>query len=537
MSDGLDNRPLPDIQAKIGTVENAQEHWIAYIQPSSIIKDKKLPWYQEYYKTVQKYLLPPGQKNFHVYVDSWGQRGYIRFSIFRSDPEFNFWEAALKDIYELYKAEIATHAVIYTSIADIFPNGAYLTPWLTDLTSESSAMPASQDRALKRSSLLNRRSKTKRPSLNETRLSSQQHLPLTLGNGNEDTARSPNKVKRARLNSVELSHERLPELQVIAQPPSMVKAPRELPGLGDFSFYSTQGKGQVIYVVDTGLDITHPELKNANIQDWIFPDYFPSDEKKDATPYHGTSIISQLVGKTFGFVPQAEIVVVDIYDGRGLSNRGLFIQAFVAIRHHITTKNYGKNCIVNICAAWNDLDPYAESFFEVFLHWANIHKVIVVVPSGNFPVNVKIDSYPAKLLHDDAKKDIFWKQLAVVGGIDMTGQQESIFQTAPFVKVSAPATRIWVAGPLENSNFGLGPRLPPSNREGFRLVGGTSFAAPLVSGMIAMWLGAEIFTTNNVIEEMYKLAYNRTENGPNVLYNGISPAQWPSQDSDDSDDA
>ncbi|KAF3099682.1 hypothetical protein TWF706_006333 [Orbilia oligospora] len=535
MSDGLANRPLPDIQAKIGTVEHAQEHWIVYIEPNSIIKDKKVPWYKEYYKAVQKYLLPPGQKNFHIYVDSWGRSGYINFIIFKSDPEFDFWKTALKDIYEVYKDEIATQVSIYTSITDTFPNAAYLTPWLMDLTPESSAMPASQDKTSKRSSLLKRRSKIKQP-LNKTRPSSQQHSALRLGIGNEDVVRRAKNIKRARLNTVELSHESPPELQVIAQPPSMVKAPRELPILGDFSFYSTQGKGQIIYIVDTGLNINHPDLKNANIQDWIFPDYFPGDEKKDQTLHHGTAIASQLVGKTFGIVPQAEIVVVDSYDGRNLNTRAVFIQTFVAIRHHIATKNYGKNCIVNICAGWNDLDIYAQRFFEVFLHWAKSNNVIVVVPSGNFPVNIKIDSYPAKIFHDDAKKEMFWKNFVVVGGIDMTGQQENIFQTAPYVKVSAPATRIWVAGPLENPNFGLGPRLYPSNSEGFRLAGGTSFAAPLVSGMIAMWLGAEIFTTNNVIEEMYKLAYNRTENGPNVLYNGISPAQWPNQDSDDSDD-
>ncbi|KAF3212930.1 Secreted subtilisin-like serine protease sub5 [Orbilia oligospora] len=538
ISDELANRPLPDIQAKIGTVEHAQEHWIVYINPESIIKDKKVPWYKEYYKAVEKYLLPPSQKNFHIYVDSWARSGYINFIIFKCDPEFDFWETALKDIYEVYKTEITTQLSIYTSITEEFPNPAYLTPWLTDPTSGSSAMPASQDRTSKRSSLLIGRSKTKQPSLNETRSNSQQHSALTLGIGNGNIVRRANKakLKRARLDSVELSHERSPELQIIAQPPSMVKAPGELPRFGDFSFYSTQGKGQIIYVVDTGLDINHPELKNANIQDWIFPDFFPGDEKKDQRLYHGTGIAGQLVGKTIGIVPQVEIVVVDIFDGRNLSTRAIFIQIFVAIRHHITTKNYGKNCIINMCTSWDNTDIYAQRFFEAFLHWAKSNKVIVVVPSGNFPPNVPINSYPASLFHDDAKKEMFWKQLVVVGGVDMTGQQENIFQTAPYVKVSAPATRVWVAGLLEEPGFGPGQPSYPSTIEGLRLEGGTSVAAPLVSGMIAMWLGAEIFTTNNVVEEMYKLAYNRTENGPNILYNGISPAQWPSQDSDDSDD-
>ncbi|KAJ6259974.1 hypothetical protein Dda_5618 [Drechslerella dactyloides] len=54
---------------------------------------------------------------------------------------------------------------------------------------------------------------------------------------------------------------------------------RKVPRIGTSYYdYKNPGEGVVVYVIDSGLNETHPDFKDLKIQDWITPGHFPSDK-------------------------------------------------------------------------------------------------------------------------------------------------------------------------------------------------------------------------------------------------------------------
>ena len=101
------------------------------------------------------------------------------------------------------------------------------------------------------------------------------------------------------------------------------------------------GVGSVVYLVDVGIDATHPELVGANISNlWSYNGDF-SDSLG-----HGTAMASVIVGATLGVVRDATLKVVKIPYGSGVTNTTL-LQAFDAVlADHLQTPSVVKvvNC-------------------------------------------------------------------------------------------------------------------------------------------------------------------------------------------------
>ncbi|KAK6519084.1 hypothetical protein TWF281_003772 [Arthrobotrys megalospora] len=313
------------------------------------------------------------------------------------------------------------------------------------------------------------------------------------------------------------------DLQVLSQPRSHVGPTyKQLPDEGTYWSYASQGAGQVVYVMDSGFDITHPDVSGINLQDVIFPGYFPWDELDDDFGYHGTAVASKIAGRIAGVARNVEMVIVRMNNGLGLMNLPQSSDAFLQIRDHIQMYNSDKNCIINLSTSYL-VDDYGSRNLDTKVIWPlwELENVILVVSAGNGEKDQKIDTSPAQYLGSPGMENMFGKKFVVVGAYNQTNG-DAVYQTAPFVKVTGPDPS-QVAGPIDiqhgyHGNPGAG---------GLLIDSGTSFAVPAVTGTLAMWLGAEIFTIDNVVEEMYKLAYKRKHNGPNVLYNGIKEEQWP----------
>ena len=101
------------------------------------------------------------------------------------------------------------------------------------------------------------------------------------------------------------------------------------------------GANTTIYLVDFGIDATHPEFVGSNISNlWSYNNDF-SDPLG-----HGTSMASVIVGQTLGASKEANLKVVKIPYGAGVTNTTL-LQAFDAIlSDHMLTPNVVKvvNC-------------------------------------------------------------------------------------------------------------------------------------------------------------------------------------------------
>ncbi|KAK6350403.1 hypothetical protein TWF718_003595 [Orbilia javanica] len=141
--------------------------------------------------------------------------------------------------------------------------------------------------------------------------------------------------------------------------------------------------------------------------------------------------------------------------------------------------------------------------------------------------NSAVDVYPAKF--GPSKR--FQGRMVVVGGYDPdTGLISHSW--ADYVRVAAPAVFVNVAALYINGQPAIqyGGYLPkPTKLQQelqLEISEGTSFACPMVTGIIATLLGAGVPVTE-VIPYLYSKAYSRTKGGPNVVYNGIKIGQRP----------
>jgi hypothetical protein len=100
------------------------------------------------------------------------------------------------------------------------------------------------------------------------------------------------------------------------------------------------GDGVTIYLVDTGVDTTHPELVDALITEIWSHDGSSGDEVG-----HGTTLATLMVGKTIGISPKAHIKVVKIPTGAPVGT-SVLLEALeaVLIDHSQTTSVKVVNC-------------------------------------------------------------------------------------------------------------------------------------------------------------------------------------------------
>ena len=97
-------------------------------------------------------------------------------------------------------------------------------------------------------------------------------------------------------------------------------------------FYSNDGTGVDVVIIDTGIDYNHPEFEDRNgnsrikmINWWTaagieYTSSYPSwtiDKMYLDTRGHGTHVAATVAGKTFGWAKNSDIYVLKIFDGTG----------------------------------------------------------------------------------------------------------------------------------------------------------------------------------------------------------------------------
>ncbi|EPS35915.1 hypothetical protein H072_10622 [Dactylellina haptotyla CBS 200.50] len=330
------------------------------------------------------------------------------------------------------------------------------------------------------------------------------------------------------------------DLQVLSQPPGVPHA-----GLfGKFWNFKKPGKNTVIYVIDTGYDLQHPELEGTDVQEWLDPEVFPWDEDNDMQEQythgdlHGTAVLSKLAGKTVGVSKNAKFVLARFCDGRGRPGIDNTMDMIIKVIDHIKTHNSRSNCVVNFSLTWN-ADGSTSQEYAVHLHahsrelfrtLASLPNVIMVASAGNDPSSEDapvVERYPAIF----TRTRNIARKLIVAGGYDpYTGQE--YHKTLPVTKVWAPSRLnscacLYKDGVLQaKSEDAVWDSMPFAIKNELCYMSGTSFAVPLVAGFLANWLSNGM-TINGVVDYMYKLAYPRVKDGPPVLFSGIGIESWP----------
>jgi subtilisin family serine protease len=215
------------------------------------------------------------------------------------------------------------------------------------------------------------------------------------------------------------------------------------------------GPGKPVTVVDSGLDITHPEFA-ARPNTILMNRQTTTEDDED----HGTEVSSVIGAQNngFGIVGVYPDAVLRAWDASpfGILNEGAAIQGIAEAARQ------GPG-VINLSFGGEDEDPLLEDA----VMFAYRSGSLVVAAAGNEGLEGSPKGYPAAYPH-----------VLTVGATNEAGRVASFSTIAPTVDLVAPGVRIPVAEPLSQE---------PS---GYLQVPGTSFSAPLVAGAAA-WVWTE----------------------------------------------
>lgn len=207
------------------------------------------------------------------------------------------------------------------------------------------------------------------------------------------------------------------------------------------------GPGKPVTVVDTGVDLNHPEFAGRPSTTALNPQSVVGQ-----TEDHGTAVASTIAALPnaqgiVGVYPQAALQVWDASPtGPGISVSGVVAGIDTALR-----RGTG---VINLSLGSTSRDPLLEAIVTIAFGTGSL----VVAASGNDRSRGSPLEYPASLPH-----------VLTVGAIDQSGRAASFSSGSPYVDIAAPGQAIPVA-------------VPPA---AYSMYSGTSFASPLTAGAAA----------------------------------------------------
>jgi membrane-anchored mycosin MYCP len=226
----------------------------------------------------------------------------------------------------------------------------------------------------------------------------------------------------------------------------------------------TRGRGVTVAVIDSGLDDRHPQLDGMTVASGVdvIPGFAPTD-LRDCYG-HGTAVTSIIAAQPSdeqpftGVAPDATIVPIKQTNTQGdrtgtADGLGHAIEA--AISRHADVANVS----VTVTATTPALDAAMR-------HAAGAGLVIVAA-AGNDGRGTNLPAYPAAYSTQ-------YQNVIAVSATDAKDGVADFSDTGRYVTVAAPGVDVAAAAPLR----------------GYLKISGTSFAAPFVTGTVALVLAA-----------------------------------------------
>lgn len=120
--------------------------------------------------------------------------------------------------------------------------------------------------------------------------------------------------------------------------------------------YNYSGANTVAYVLDGGVDATHPELQDAQGQSRVIESYdFRDDVPGVANPcanewygWHGTAVATALAGKNVGVAKDAQVVSVRVASCFGDLNAADYAQALNFLANPFANPTFGARSVTNL---------------------------------------------------------------------------------------------------------------------------------------------------------------------------------------------
>lgn len=242
----------------------------------------------------------------------------------------------------------------------------------------------------------------------------------------------------------------------------MAEQPWSLEQVAAPSFWAGGGKGEgaVIAIIDTGLDVNHPEFAGRVFK----PHNFTTIDTELVADQsgHGTHVAGTIAGNTCGIAPGARIMPLKVFpDNKEDRNVGMYIQnAYLHILdYNKTAPAEDKVVAVNCSFGSEGYDPYMAYLIRRLVETG----VTVVVAAGNAgdgdAETYEVWSYPAYI----------WECLTV-GATNQDGTVAVYSNSFDGIDIGAPGTAIYSAWP----------------GGGYKVISGTSMATPHVTGAMAL---------------------------------------------------
>ena len=212
------------------------------------------------------------------------------------------------------------------------------------------------------------------------------------------------------------------------------------------------GSGMHIYIIDSGITATHSEFTGRVVEcrDFIAPENDNICYDKDG---HGTHVAGIAAGSTYGVATEASIHSLRVLDDDGIGTTA----SIWAALDYVLPKCFTERAIINI-----SIDGQSNARENQLVHILDGAGCTVVVAAGNYQHDACTDS-PASA---DAS--------VTVGSTNFRDEMSRFSNFGPCVDLYAPGEDINSASNVGGNNANT-------------VLHGTSMAAPLVAGMIALY--------------------------------------------------
>lgn len=268
--------------------------------------------------------------------------------------------------------------------------------------------------------------------------------------------------------------------------------------LSDYGFTQawkiTKGAGVKVAVIDTGIDVSHPDLLGSVIQgvDISTPSALVEQTPVQDFGYHGTMVASLLAGRghgknlgLIGVAPESQLISVAMRFDLQPQNTDEQVAAGI----HYAVDAGAK--VINLSLTRNSKD-WPALWDEAF-QYAFDNDVVVVAAAGNRASGTDQVGAPATI-----------PGVLVVAGVDKNANISNQASTDGLtIGVSAPATDLVSAYPGGD----------------YKIWSGTSGAAPIVSGLVALIRSKyPQIDANNVINRVISTATKMTDETYSTQY-------------------
>lgn len=240
--------------------------------------------------------------------------------------------------------------------------------------------------------------------------------------------------------------------------------------IGMSSNYSkATGKGVIVAVLDTGIDLSHPDFSHHNFVDNVnVKSFVPNEEAQDGNGHgtHCAGVIAGLktpgIGQRYSVAPDAELIIGKVLDDSGSGYDDQIIDAMDWAQEQgakIISMSLGSERKIN--------EPYSDPYEAIAVRLLE-DGVLVVAASGN-ESNRPYERSPVG-------NPAACPSIMSVGAVDRN-QKVAYFSCAELDKI----------GTLDVCAPGLAV-LSAWTGGGYRSISGTSMATPHVAGLAALYL-------------------------------------------------